>query len=138
MSYTRSILSIILLNCGFGNLLHSDWLPTHQRIYSKIPGSNSSDQFRIRNTFPLFSCCQTQWPTLSPCLNLCLWNISISATIVYILKYSFPLVFFSFHLCQLSFWAPYVFLFRRFHFLMLFSFIYPKNIYEVFMMCTIM
>lgn len=118
---------------------HIVWLLTHQRIYSKIPVINFNNQFRIGNTFSSVTL-STGWPTLS----LWLWNISISAIAVYLLKYSFPLVsilLFSSHyltsLYRLSFWAPYLFLFLRFYFLMLLLFIYQKNIYKVFTMCII-
>lgn len=49
--YTRSVLQVLLLNCGFGNVPYPDWLPTHERMYSKIPVISFSDKFRIRNTF---------------------------------------------------------------------------------------
>lgn len=118
---------------------HIVWLLTHQRIYSKIPVINSNNQFRIGNTF--FQCY-----IVNPMAHFEFWlqNISISGTVVCIMKYSslsVSILLFSSHyltsLCQLSFWAPYLFLFLKFYFLILLSFIYPKNIYEVFTMCIV-
>lgn len=110
----------MLLNCGFGNLPYTDWLPSHQRMYSKIPVISSSDQFRIGNAFSsvfLLLNPMTYFESLS---HWSLWSISfseeLSRYILCILNYSslasILLLFSSHHLTSVShfpFWAPSLF-----------------------------